>query len=151
MPRYRVNTKSFIANNLVEEGAEIEYDGIPGSNLDPLDKAAENAIRAARTKQPRGGKGEATLLRTGRDLNSPFSGSDEDGEGHRDEDPGNDRGVSNPQGRRADPQPEVGPTEAGVDPKAAKAAAAKARKAAEKGEELREGTVEEEDDGSDLG
>lgn len=38
MARYRVLRQSFINNTLVEEGAEIEYDGKAGSTLEPLDK-----------------------------------------------------------------------------------------------------------------
>lgn len=38
MARYRVLEKSFVNNTLHEEGAEIEYDGKAGPNLEPLDK-----------------------------------------------------------------------------------------------------------------
>lgn len=43
MAKYRVKEKSFIGNVLLEAGAEIEYDGIPSANLEPLDGAAKKA------------------------------------------------------------------------------------------------------------
>lgn len=43
MAKYRVKEKSFIGNVLLEAGAEIEYDGIPSANLEPLDGAANKA------------------------------------------------------------------------------------------------------------
>ena len=43
MAKYRVLEKSFIGNALVEEGAVVEYDGVPSSNLEPMDKQAEAA------------------------------------------------------------------------------------------------------------
>lgn len=46
MPKYRVKTKSFIDNSLREEGEIIEYGGVPGDNLEPMDKAAEDAKSA---------------------------------------------------------------------------------------------------------
>lgn len=138
MPRYRVNTRSFIADQLVEEGGEIDYEGVPGSNLDPLDKAGEKAKKAAEdlrkkaagttvtttvsreTPQLDAPAEEAVVVRKGDDLTSPFTAANPrpgDGESrileHGDQHP-------NPQADRpADPQPEVGPTEAQVDLKAA--------------------------------
>lgn len=47
MPKYLVLAQSFIGNTLVEGGTEIEYDGVPGANLEPLDAAAEKAVKAA--------------------------------------------------------------------------------------------------------
>lgn len=44
MPRYRVLEKSFLNNRIHEEGAEVEFDGNPGSNLEPLDAAARKAV-----------------------------------------------------------------------------------------------------------
>lgn len=41
MPKYRVKELSFIANGLVAAGTEIDFDGPAGTNLEPLDKAAE--------------------------------------------------------------------------------------------------------------
>lgn len=43
MAKYRVLTKSFINNSLVEEGAVIDYDGVPSDNLEPMDAPAEKA------------------------------------------------------------------------------------------------------------
>ncbi len=45
MAKYRVLQKSFIGNSMVEEGAVIEYDGIPHDNLEPIDKAAKAAVK----------------------------------------------------------------------------------------------------------
>lgn len=43
-PRYRVNTLSWIGNDLVTEGKEVTYKGNPGSNLEPLNAAAVAAV-----------------------------------------------------------------------------------------------------------
>lgn len=40
---YRVLEKSFIVDRIVEEGAEVEYTGHPGSNLEPLNDEAHAA------------------------------------------------------------------------------------------------------------
>jgi hypothetical protein len=45
MPRYRVLEKSFIIDRIVEAGEEVEYDGWPGHNLEPLDAAAREKKR----------------------------------------------------------------------------------------------------------
>jgi hypothetical protein len=47
MPRYRVLELSFINDCLREAEEEVEYDGLPGSNLQPLDAAARKAAKAA--------------------------------------------------------------------------------------------------------
>lgn len=50
MARYLVLEKSYLNNALVEAGAEVEYDGQPGPNLQLIakkGKAAEAARRAA--------------------------------------------------------------------------------------------------------
>ncbi len=47
---YRVLRLSFIGNQLLDEGAEVEYDGEPGSALEPLNDAAEAAKKKAMTK-----------------------------------------------------------------------------------------------------
>lgn len=52
MPRYRVLATSYIGDRLCEPGQEVDYDGLPGSNLEPLDKAAEKAKKDAATKGP---------------------------------------------------------------------------------------------------
>ncbi len=49
MAKYRVKEKSFIGNALVEAGAEIEFEGLPSGNLEPLDAAAKKAVTGART------------------------------------------------------------------------------------------------------
>ena len=43
MTKYRVKTKSFINHGLVEEGEIVEYDGVPGDNLEPLDEEGREA------------------------------------------------------------------------------------------------------------
>ncbi|EAA9058590.1 hypothetical protein HAY23_003179 [Salmonella enterica] len=42
-PKYRVLRLSHIHNNLWPEGSEIEYDGEPGSALEPINDAAKAA------------------------------------------------------------------------------------------------------------
>lgn len=49
MARYRVLERSYINDRLVEAGEEVEFDGLPAHNLEPLDKAA----KAAAAKAPR--------------------------------------------------------------------------------------------------
>lgn len=49
MAKYRVLTKSFIGNSLVEEGAVIDYDGVPSDNLEAMDKPAATAVAQAST------------------------------------------------------------------------------------------------------
>ncbi|EHV2048388.1 hypothetical protein KZ126_001278 [Salmonella enterica] len=49
--RYRVLRLSHIHNNLWPEGSEVEYDGEPGTALEPLNKAAEIAKAAAMKKR----------------------------------------------------------------------------------------------------
>jgi len=48
--KYRVLRLSHIHNNLWEEGSEVEYDGEPGSALEPLNDAAKAAKRKAENK-----------------------------------------------------------------------------------------------------
>lgn len=52
MPKYLVLADSFIHNTLHKAGAEIEFDGEPGSNLEPVGKAAA-AIVAAQKSTPK--------------------------------------------------------------------------------------------------
>lgn len=47
--KYRVLRLSHIHNNLWPEGSEIEYDGIPGSALEPVNEAAKAAKEKAMT------------------------------------------------------------------------------------------------------
>lgn len=49
-PKYRVLRLSHIHNNLWPEGSEIEYDGEPGSALEPLNDAAKAAKAKAKHK-----------------------------------------------------------------------------------------------------
>lgn len=44
--KYRILRLSFIGNQLLHEGAEVEYDGMPGSALEPLNEAAKKAKAA---------------------------------------------------------------------------------------------------------
>lgn len=46
--KYRVLRLSHIHNNLWPEGSEIEYDGVPGSALEPLNDAAMAAKSKAK-------------------------------------------------------------------------------------------------------
>lgn len=48
--KYRVTRLSFIVNQLVHEGEEVEYDGEPGSALEPLNDAAKAAKKKAEKK-----------------------------------------------------------------------------------------------------
>ena len=50
-PKYRVLRLSHIHNNLWPEGSEIEYDGEPGSALEPINDAAK-AAKAKVTGKP---------------------------------------------------------------------------------------------------
>lgn len=47
MAKYRVTKQSFINHALVNEGDVIEYDGIPGDNLEPMDTPAKTAAKTA--------------------------------------------------------------------------------------------------------
>lgn len=53
MAQYRVLATSFINNSIVEEGAVVEYDGKPGSNLELVvqDKAPA-AAPSGKGKKP---------------------------------------------------------------------------------------------------
>jgi hypothetical protein len=48
MAKYRVKEKSFIGNVTVEAGTEIEFEGIPSTNLDPIDAPAKKAVTGAK-------------------------------------------------------------------------------------------------------
>lgn len=48
--KYRVLRLSHIHNNLWPEGSEVEYDGEPGSALEPLNDAAKAAKKKAERK-----------------------------------------------------------------------------------------------------
>lgn len=47
MPQFRVLVTSFIDNKLVQEGDVVDYDGIPHTNLEPLDKPGKTAAAKA--------------------------------------------------------------------------------------------------------
>lgn len=147
-PRYRVAERSFIDNKLIEPGGEVIFTGEPGKHLQPLNPAAEKAFAAAEKKRAAeqgrsaGDEGVFKVVRTGADLESPFSAANPppgDGESKR----GSHRRTAereahpNPQANRpADPQAEVGPTEDEVDgPKATE----KAHKATAKAKEHDDG------------
>lgn len=49
--KYRVLRLSHIHNNLWPEGSEIEYDGEPGSALEPINAAAKTAKKKADQKR----------------------------------------------------------------------------------------------------
>lgn len=49
--KYRILRLSFIGNQLLDEGAEIEYDGEPGSALEPINDAAKAAKKKAEQKR----------------------------------------------------------------------------------------------------
>lgn len=51
-PKYRVLRLSHIHNNLWPEGSEIEYDGEPGSALEPINDAAKAAKAKVTGKSP---------------------------------------------------------------------------------------------------
>lgn len=46
MPKYRLLADSFINNTLLKAGAEVDYDGEPGANMESVDKAAERIVAA---------------------------------------------------------------------------------------------------------
>jgi hypothetical protein len=52
MASYRVLELSFINNSLQQPGAEVEYDGEPGKNLEPLDRQAKVAAKAVADTAP---------------------------------------------------------------------------------------------------
>lgn len=70
--KYRVLRLSHIHNNLWPEGSEVEYDGEPGSALEPLNDVA----KAAKKKAER--KGDVTNVVTpAAVLNQPAPGGDD--------------------------------------------------------------------------
>ena len=69
--KYRVLRLSHIHNNLWPEGSEVEYDGEPGSALEPLNDAA----KAAKEKAERKG-GMTNAVTPAAALNQPAPGGD---------------------------------------------------------------------------
>ena len=47
MPKYRVLAKSFINNAIVLEGDVVDFDGAPGSNLEPYEPARKGRGKSA--------------------------------------------------------------------------------------------------------
>lgn len=69
--KYRVLRLSHIANQLWPEGSEVEYDGIPGTALEPINGAA----KAAKAKAERKGEAATTITPNGI-YNPPAPGGD---------------------------------------------------------------------------
>lgn len=61
MARYRVLEKSFINNHLVEANAEVDYDGEPGTNLQPLDAPEPPAPVKAKKEKAAVDSGDALV------------------------------------------------------------------------------------------
>ncbi|TXH12892.1 MAG: hypothetical protein E6R03_12195 [Hyphomicrobiaceae bacterium] len=61
MARYKALGRAFINDVLVEAGTEIEFDGEPGDNLEPVDDAAHDAVEVARKRRSE----KAAALATG--------------------------------------------------------------------------------------
>ncbi|MDQ0628069.1 hypothetical protein QFZ44_000645 [Pantoea agglomerans] len=59
--KYRVLRLSHIHNQLWDTGSEVEYDGIPGTALEPINDAA----KAAKAKAERKGEAATTILPKG--------------------------------------------------------------------------------------
>lgn len=84
--RYRITRLSFIGNQLLDEGAEVEYDGEPGSALEPLNDAAKAAKKKA--DQKRGGQqdvkpAEPTVITNGNDKKPEGEGGEQDADALR--------------------------------------------------------------------
>lgn len=69
--KYRVLRLSHIHNNLWPEGSEVEYDGEPGTALEPLNAAAE----AAKKKAEKKGKAVEVIVPNGIDNPPPTGGN----------------------------------------------------------------------------
>lgn len=44
MPQYKLHARAFINGSQAEPGTVVEYDGTPGSNLEPLDDEARKRV-----------------------------------------------------------------------------------------------------------
>lgn len=51
MAKYKVLVQSFINNKIVEAGEIVEYDGRPGTNLEPIEPKKMAQPDRAKTKQ----------------------------------------------------------------------------------------------------
>lgn len=83
--KYRITRLSFIGNQLLDEGAVVEYDGEPGSNLEPLNDAAKAAAKKAEQKRgkntaPSGPAPVASVVNTA-DHNPEGEGEGGEGDG----------------------------------------------------------------------
>ncbi len=47
MAKYKVLEKSYINDRIVDAGEEIEYDGLPSTNLQPIDSVGKKAAKEA--------------------------------------------------------------------------------------------------------
>ena len=47
MAKYKVLEKSYINDRIVDAGEEIEYDGLPSTNLQPIDSDGKKAAKEA--------------------------------------------------------------------------------------------------------
>ncbi len=52
MPKYRVLAKSFINNTIVVEGDVVDFDGNPGSNLEPYEPGQKPRRHDASASEP---------------------------------------------------------------------------------------------------
>ena len=53
MARYRVLETTFMNGRILKEGDEVDYEGEPGSNLEPIDKLAQTVVaKLAKTPTP---------------------------------------------------------------------------------------------------
>lgn len=59
MAKYRVLEKSFINNTLHEEGTVIEFDGVPGTNLERVDEPTRKPGKAR--AEPAAGQADGLL------------------------------------------------------------------------------------------
>ncbi|WP_158010817.1 hypothetical protein [Tardibacter chloracetimidivorans] len=50
MAKYRVLKKSFIGNTIVEEGAIVDFNGQPGSNLEAIEETKAKPEPKAKTE-----------------------------------------------------------------------------------------------------
>lgn len=88
--KYRVLRLSHIHNQLWPEGSEVEYDGKPGSALEPINDAA----KAAKAKAERKGEAATTTIPNGTG-NPPAAGGNSNQPGSEGGDGGNGEGNEN--------------------------------------------------------
>jgi hypothetical protein len=60
MAKYKVLTKSFINDRIVEEGDVVDYDGVAGPNLEPV--KGKKAAQAAADSPEESGASDAPLV-----------------------------------------------------------------------------------------